>query len=248
MRERVDTIIGTIPVILVAPHGPDDINTDIIVEHVANKISCYAVINRGFDRADSVDVENNKADCNRVDHCNEDVVYDEFLKPIIRFKDRIMYKKTNDLMIPYPETVHIFYVHGCGNIVHKEAGRTVELIVGHGLGVKTDSLSCESWRRNLFVNLYKLFSQTHKTGFVYSGKGGGRYAGRHSNNINQYFRKHDLDPDVQSMQLEFPYSCRDSEASAIVTASCLAVTITDYLLIKDESEDGLTQPSPKLFI
>ena len=84
MKERVGIIIGKNPVILVAPHGADDTNTDIITERVAKKADCYAVINRGFERADFVDVIKDKADCNKIDHCKQEVVYEEFLKPIIK--------------------------------------------------------------------------------------------------------------------------------------------------------------------
>lgn len=63
MKLRVSTITGTIPIILVAPHGPDDKNTDIIVENTAKLLGSYAVINKGFERSDVVDVSNDEADC-----------------------------------------------------------------------------------------------------------------------------------------------------------------------------------------
>ena len=74
--ERVSVIEGKSPIIIVAPHGykGDDENTDLIAEEIANALHCYAVINRGWERSDSVDFMKDKADCNNVYHCKEDVV------------------------------------------------------------------------------------------------------------------------------------------------------------------------------
>ena len=53
--ERVQTIEGDYPVLLVAPHGADDANTDVIAEEVAEKFGAYAVINKGWKKSSSVD-------------------------------------------------------------------------------------------------------------------------------------------------------------------------------------------------
>jgi hypothetical protein len=243
MKERVSTIVGQRPIILVAPHGADDTNTDILTELTAKTINCYAVINRGFERADSVDVNKDKADCNKITHCKQDVVFEEFLKPILKFKDRIIQKSilanrsSNNFYgnIPLTDPVSLFFIHGCGDIVHKEAGEKVALIVGYGRGTKKDSFSCDLWRKNLFVDFYRHFSFnkmhnqiTKDLGDVYEGRGGSRYAGRDSDNLNQYFRKHEMDTDVHSMQLEFPYSFRNSIEAVSETASLLANVLEKY--------------------
>lgn len=245
MRERVSTIIGKNPIILVAPHGADDINTDIVTEHAAQLLECFAVINRGFERSSQVDVDKDQADCNQISHCKSDVVFDEFLKPILKFKDKISQKyiklKTNHIPnVKYQtlDPVHIFYIHGCGNAIHKKANENVGLIVGYGLGTKKDSLTCDIWRKNLFVELYRHYL---KGAEVYEGRGGGKYAGRDSNNMNQYFRKHDLDLSVQSFQIEFPYSYRDDEAKAKATAMSFATIINDYC----KHTHYTSEPEPK---
>ena len=110
--------------------------------------------------------------------------------------------------------------------MHKEAGEAVSLIVGYGRGTKKDSFSCDLWRKNLFVDFYRYFSKD--LGDVYEGRGGSRYAGRDSDNLNQYFRKHEMDTDVHSMQLEFPYTFRNSVETVSETASLLANVIEKY--------------------
>ena len=243
MKERVSTIIGKTPIILVAPHGPDDTNTDILTERVANQLNCFAVINRGFERADCVDVINDKADCNRIDHAKKEIVFEEFFKPILKFKDRLT-QNSIKMMVPSsflpinskrskPDPATIFYIHGCGNIVHKETQQLVSLIVGYGLGTKKDSITCDLWRKNLFVDLYdKTIADRNLTsnyGKVFEGRGGGRYAGRDSNNLNQYFRKHDPDRNIHSLQLEFPFSVRSNEKVLDDTVCFLAHSIKEYM-------------------
>lgn len=234
MRERVNTRIGKTPVILVAPHGADDINTSLVVSYAAKILNCYAVMNNGFERSDIVDELKDKADCNRVDHCKSDVVFEEFLKPILKFKDNILksynfsINKNNKKNI-----VNIFYIHGCGDAVHKNAGAKVSVIAGYGLGTKKDSLTCELWRKKLFLKEYtkKISEVPYECvkGLVLEGKGGGKYAGRDSNNLNQYFRKHDTDLRVQSMQLEFPFSCRKTKTNSAETGHLLGLVIKDYI-------------------
>lgn len=245
MKERVSLRIGKEPIILVAPHGCDDNNTDIVVERAAEVLNCYAVINRGFDRSDDVDVNNDKANCNRCDHVKEDVVYEEFLKPIIRFKDQIL-KKIGGIRNGWgwnlPETDSpkclIFYIHGAGDKVHSTANEQVTAIVGYGLGTKKDSITCELWRKNLLVDLYRQYSND---GDIFEAKGGSRYAGRSTNNLNQYFRKHDLNPWVDCMQLEFPYSHRKTDSRAQLCGTMLSVVLEDFLHYDRYSEE----PSPK---
>lgn len=243
MRERVSVIHGKKPVILVCPHGSDDTNTAIITEVAAEHIDCYAVINRGFERSELVDVNKDKANCNRIDHCKEEVVYDEFFKPILKFKDKIYQKATkgtswwNDID-PESHPIYIFHIHGCGNHVHKQAGEPVGVIVGYGLGSKKNSLTCTAWRKDCFIDMYRNSSQN---GDAFEGAGGGNYAGRDANNMNQYFRKHDHDEFVQSMQLEFPFSERETPSQAAITGLTLATAILDLISYKDYT----MKPKPK---
>lgn len=213
--ERVSEISGKLPVIVVAPHGydPDDQNTGLIAETIAKKINCYAVINRGWERSDTVDYLKDKADCNNVYHCREDVVREEFLDPIIRFKNKIL---------QYKEFVYIFYIHGMGNR-HRQIAKDPDLalVLGYGSG-SPNSYTCEHWQKNYILN------SLNKAGIIsYEGRKGGPMSGWSRNNMNQYFRKWELDSDVYSMQLEIVYDLRYEKDIALLTADYLGASIID---------------------
>jgi hypothetical protein len=248
MRERVSVINGNVPILLVAPHGgsADDVNTDLLTEKIANTMDCYAIINRGFDRSDVVDVNNDKADCNRIDHITQDVVVDEFLNPILKIKNRLVrsafsnYSSMGLGIAPKfgkQDTLLIFYIHGVGDRIHQIANEPVDVIVGYGLGNKKDSLTCKKWRKNLLIDVWR---QESMSGEVFEGKGGGKYAGRNSNNLNQYFRKHELDRNVDTMQLEIPH-CHRTTSKLNSTAAKIA-TVLSVFLIADSYD---LNPSPK---
>jgi hypothetical protein len=245
MRERVNVIYGKQPILLVAPHGPDDTNTALIAEMTAANAQAYAVINQGFDRGEDVDVNKDIADCNRVDHCMSEVVCDEFLKPILKIKDKITKKFNGGMSVtgwPDEESdkrLLIVYIHGAGDIIHQEANEPVDVVVGYGLGNNKDSITCKAWKKNLFVDLWRNHSNE---GEVYEGSGAGRYAGRSSNNMNQYFRKHELNRQVDSIQLEFPFSMRKTESRATITAMMLGLVLKD--MMKYDSYDK--EPRTKL--
>jgi hypothetical protein len=248
MRERVSVIHGKKPIILVVPHGADDTNTAVIAEFAAKYTNCCAVINRGFERSEEVNEAKDLADCNRIDHVKQEVVFDEFLRPIKKFREKFVHKSFNANLstgsrpgvYTTADPVHIFYIHGCGDGVHKEAGELVQVIVGYGLGAIKHSLSCDLWRKDAFVQLFQDYAVD---GNVYEGKSGGKYAGRDSNNMNQYFRKHERYENTHSMQLKFPYSWRNTETSASLTGILLSTVLVDYL---EETEfDGASQ---ELFI
>ena len=248
MRERVFLRIGQKPVIIVSPHGADDTHTATIAKETAKIVDGFAVVNQGFERAATVDEAKDKANCNRIDHLNEPVVFDEFLKPLIKYKDiaraKILGQRLNQPHWFSPSTIGtthrvlIFHIHGAGNIVHQQANEPVEVIVGWGLGKKKNSLTCQEWRKNLFVDSYR---QIANEGDVFEASGGSNYAGRSSNNLNQFFRKHQSDPCVESMQLEFPFSSRTTKKAAVATAAKLALVIGEVL----SRSSYLNQPTPK---
>lgn len=228
MNTRIETIYGKNPVLFLAPHGISDINTALLTETVANYIDGFAVINQGFNRGDEVDVTNDIADCNRVDHCKSDVVYEEYLKPILKIRNRIT-KKDNLLVI---------HVHGVSDNIHKEANEQVDVVVGYGLGKSKDSLTCKTWKKNLFIDTWRNHSVV---GEIYEGAGNGRYAGRSTNNMNQYFRKHDLDNRVDSLQLEFPYSMRKNNAKVTLTAEMLGKVIMEVIMASSYSNTPISK-------
>lgn len=212
---RVDVIYGKKPIILVAPHGSDDMHTALITETVAKKLDANAVINYGFERGETPDPDNDIADCNRIDHCQSPIVYEEFLKPLIKIKSII-----DSTFRMKEEQTLVLFIHGCGDIVHKETGENVGVIVGYGLGGKKDSITCRNWRKNAFVEFWRRNCKGHE---VYEGSGSGRYAGRSSNNMNQYFKRYE-NISADSLQLEFPLSFRSHPHLA---SNLIAITIED---------------------
>src|SRR5262252_8302687 len=214
--ERVSIIEGRTPVLLVAPHGAkcDDVNTDHLAQHAANVLKAYAVINRGWERSEAVNYFEDKADCNNFNHM-EDVVRDEFLDPILRFRSRILKKHG---------AMFMFLLHGMSNDIRQKTGEPqLDMIVGYGAGTPP-SYSCEIWRKDLFVYL---LSQAGLT--IWEGKPGGMMSGWTRNNMNQLFRKHYPDARVQSMQIEIVRALRNDDSMAELTAEYLATAVQDFV-------------------
>lgn len=211
---------GESPVLIVAPHGPDDKNTDLIAERVAIESGAFAVINKGWNRSSSVDFMRDLANCNDVRHIHADVVKEEFLEPILRFKNRIRKK--------YDENAFILIIHGCSDLVRISANdHGLDLILGCGEGIPP-SPSCRDRFRKAFA--YHLINE----GFgVYEGLPGGKYSGRSRNNINQLFVRWYPDNYVDSVQMEIVRELRcdpdliDPTISGIVSAIESMTTFDD---------------------
>jgi len=221
--ERVSVIRGKNPVIITATHGANDNNTTVIAETIAKEHDCYAIINRGFERSESVDSINDQANCNRVDHLLDPVVFDEFLNPLLKITSLLVTKiwSKHGLFHGVPswipnnknitDRILIFHIHGCSNSAVRNNKGEVNVIVGWGKGQKKDSLTCAEWRRDCFLD----FMSTSVVSAL-AATPGGKFSGRSKNNLNQYFRKHQFEKFVESMQLEFPYWTRSSEDAATI--------------------------------
>ena len=211
--ERVRTISGNTPVLIVAPHGfdGDDEKTAFIAEIVVKNLNACGVINLGWERGVSVDFMKDKADCNNVNHCHEDVVKEEFLDPIIRYKDRLIQKNSK---------VCMFHIHGMSNRHRLIANDPkMDMVVGYGEGYP-QSLSCDLWKKNMFIHLMEGLGVR-----VYEGSSGGKFSGWGKNNMNQLFRKWYFEPKVQSMQIEIVHELRSEESIASETAYCITKVI-----------------------
>lgn len=211
--ERVRLVSGKNPIIIVAPHGfkNDDERTALIAEEISKFLQSYAVINLGWERHEKVDYMLDFADCNNIKHCHEDVVKEEFLDPIIRFKNRIL--KQN-------KKVHIFYIHGMSNKHRVMANDpTMDIVVGYGTGLP-NSFSCETWKKDLFVNSMERLGIS-----TYEGSLGGPMSGWTRNNLNQLFRKWYFEPLVQSMQIEIVHELREDDDISKATAEYVAEAI-----------------------
>jgi hypothetical protein len=216
--ERVSVIEGTVPAIIVAPHGPDDFMTAVLTETIALDLSAYAVINQGWEKAEQVNCFKDKANCNNLTHCHEDVVKDEFLLPIMRYVVRIL---------KWSNYVYLFMIHGLGDEIKKQFP-DLQVILGCGKGKFDASLSCEDWRKDMFVGFL-----ANKGIKAYEGIGG-HYAGKDKNNLNQLYRQWYPNHSVHSMQIEVIRSMRNNKAQAQVTALNIARAMSDLVAMSDK--------------
>lgn len=221
--ERVRIHEGDTPVLLIAPHGPDDTNTDYIVESVAKEFGAFAVINKGWRKSKNVDFLKDLADCNDIRHLHSDVVKEEMLHPILRFTSRINRK--------YGEKALVLIIHGCSDSVRQKAeDEYLDIIVGHGAG-DPPSYSCKRRFKNAF--LYHLINE----GFgVYQGKPGGKYSGKSKNNLNQLFSVHYPQYDANSLQLELVRELRCDEEMISITIDGLISAIDSIMMFDDTTE------------
>jgi hypothetical protein len=227
LMERVSAIKGNNPVLVIAPHGADgdDDYTALITEVIADTIGAFAVINRGWQRAEDYDYSKEHANCNNVVHCHQDVVKGEFLDPILRFTDKI--RKDHG-------EVNVFIIHGVGNDIRKKANdMALDAIVGYGNG-KPPSYSCELTRKTAFI--YIMNNSKIKT---YEGKAGSQYSGKSKVNLNQLFNHWYPDDAVNSMQLEIVKELREDDEIAKATGEAIGDCITKYLkFIANPPEEG----------
>lgn len=192
------------PVIIISPHSPDEDHTDTIAEIIAEKLDAYAIINKGWERADSVDFLKDKANCNDVNQLlSDEVLQDEFLNPLVSYVQQIRQRHFSN--------VYIFIIHGFGATVDDKS----DIILGTGI---PDRASCEVWRHHAFT--YFLAD----TGLDVAG-GTGRFAGRSRSNLNQFFKHKTAlwqnDSSVQSFQIEIEHSWRRDGVTSNVVAEAL---------------------------
>lgn len=222
MEYRVSTISGDLPIIVVAPHGPDDENTDRLAEIVAEQIDAYAVINHGWRRGPDVDIWNDKANCNNIKHLHEDVVKEEFLDPIFQYVSRCQRDYGFAL---------IFILHGMGNYVRIAANDSkLDAIVGYGNG-HPPSYSCHPRLKDVFI--YHLA----KAGITaYEGKANGQFAGKDKNNLNQLHRRWYPNNDVHSLQIEIVHELREDEDMCKLTGEALASAMEELVDVDDTTD------------
>jgi hypothetical protein len=214
--ERVSLIEGSEPILLVCPHGCDDIATDYITETIANSVDGYAVINHGWRRTSKPDILNGKANCNNYGHCNIDVVKEEFLMPILRFEARIRKDYFGQ-----PRRIRVFIIHGIADNVRKLVNRPdLDILIGCG-GGKNPSPTCLDIEKIMFCNYL-----VDKGINVCEGLNT-LYAGRSPENLNQLFKLHYNYDWVSSMQIEITRNWREPQSVAELIAKAIANSIIE---------------------
>lgn len=215
--ERISIIHGNHPTVLVAPHGysGDDYNTSLIVEACAKKLNASAIINNGWEKSDHLDIAKDQANCNNFYHM-VDVVKDEFLDPFLRLVKKTKKYNTNCLIV---------WVHGISNHIRKtENNNKIDMILGYGAGYPKPSYTC-----TYGIKDYLIWNLHQKNITCLEGKANGKYSGYSKSNMNQYFRKHFIDMNVDSIQLEIVRQLRDNNTISLLMADYLAVSLADAI-------------------
>ena len=213
--ERVSIIHGNKPILLIAPHGPEDRNTDTFTASAAKALGCSAVINRGFIKGPRVDVSHDIANCDHVSHCRSPVVYDEFMRPIVRWYNR--FSKNH-------RTLYVFVVHSIDSIVRDLTSRDLSMVIGFGQNFKNPRFSCDPWRKDL---LSFLFAKDKNAWGVWVAGDQSPFSGWEPTCLNQLFygEFQNEEPAVQSMQLSIIenvlWDRDDADISGVYFASIL---------------------------
>jgi hypothetical protein len=214
---KIKVIQGNQPFMLIAPHGagPTDLWSAEQTEHMAKVLDCSAVINVGWKRPwtgniegtndrwphEKLDIANGIANLNDTTHCRMKPLNDEFLRPINRLK--------SDIVLDYGKCA-IYIIHGMDDIVRNYKG--VDLVVGDGLG-EPDRSSCTRTFSDKFISsLNGHFTPAR-------GKPGGRFSGWKQTNLNQLFQN---DAQIMSVQIEMGLSIRENLKDALKMGERLA--------------------------
>lgn len=221
LYEYIDNTVGqrTRPVVVVAPHGHpnDDSRTCNVAFHMAEDLDCYLVNNVGWERNKHVDINNNKANLNDIDHGTHQNIKPYWIDKIVQYKNEC--KKIWGYC-------YVFMIHGMSDTIKQQTkDANIDIILGYGAGSQT-GLSIEIPKKDLMIYHLADLGLT-----VYGGKANGRFAGAGSKNLNQMFRAEAnyIDPDTSSVQLEIVYSLRSSDKTAEACGKLLASGITNYL-------------------
>lgn len=203
--KRVNLQRGKRPIIVVAPHGyhSDDLNTEIITDVIASELQAYSIINTGWRRSSSVNVKMSEANLNSLTHCNVKDCYNEFLHPLLFFKDECIKLRSK---------AFVFYIHGMSNKIRHKTKDKVDLVLGFGQG-DPPSYTCSSTYKNALVTRFR-----EENFNVYQAKSGGRFAAWNKDNLAQLWRKHFLDDRVMGVQIEIANIIRNDPKEAIHTA------------------------------
>lgn len=192
---------GNSDIIIVAPHGNDDTNTDVLAETIIQELGCYGVINNGWSRKTH--------NCNNINL--KGAAKKEFLNPLVDFANTII----NNGSLP-----HIFIIHGVSDNIRSIAP-DLDFIIGYGAG-NPPRLTCSNTYKDNFMQLLKDYFYN-----PYQGKASGNYSGWHQDNLNQLFVKNQS---VVSIQIEIVRALRHNDATSKCTGIELSKCIKSLVV------------------
>lgn len=206
--ERVSIIEGKKPFLFIAPHAApgDDLNTDLVTKIATSSSGGFAVINNGWEKSPTVNQLKDKANCNNIEHCYSDVVREEFLDPILRFKNRIIQNI-------HPKC-YVFIIHGYW-------GNYAPYILGCGNG-KPIRNTCDWYTKD---SLIAALEETEGLNGIATEDDTGKYSGWSLSNLNQLFLKRG-ETNVESIQIEITNRYRNTPGNAHFTGLNLGIAVT----------------------
>jgi hypothetical protein len=255
-HDNIEKIPGSTNILLIAPHGhpKNDKNTGKLVRALAEQNGFYAIINETYRRADSVETASKDDKRINVNHLGqvETHLQEEFLAPLLEYKNEIVEKYGNPL---------IFWIHGAGNksVEGDVSGadvnpKEIKVLVGYGQKTgKNRDTADEKTVENLINALNEnglnavLANPDKKANHK---KGIRTYCGWDKNNLNQLFQSEEYkDPKVQSFQLEFRKAgCRGKVENIKTTASQLSHAITAIVQpdVKNMTKENTSANTPQV--
>lgn len=231
---HIETIEGKNPILLIAPHGhpKNDEKTNTITALLAERLDCYAVINEYYHRQRKIrnnksgkleerphNLKIGKANLNYLPHIFNTALKDEFLKPILDFKNKITANQQATLVI----------LHGMKNKSAKADGKAVDIFIGIGQDdpenkSREDRLTATKAEAEKLKIILEAPNEQPINAIIVKG---GKYSGRGTNNLNQLFAERNKayqDDKVQSFQLEIKYTgFRDTKENIENTAERLSI-------------------------
>ena len=209
-KSRVTVDYGASPIILVAPHGSksDDFNTDLLTERTADLLNCNYVINHGWRKSDTLDIKNEKANCNNFYHMIDEV-YDEFCKPILEMASTVL---------KFYDICFVAWIHGVSdNVRNIYKKNDIDVIFGDGEASGTKNKTCTNHLKEFVIK--NLCDNGIK---CYSSYPGNKYNGASISNMNQLWNLHVKNTRVQSFQLEVVKELREDKTMTILSSDYFA--------------------------
>lgn len=251
-KVKIRTISGNKPILLIAPHGlkDDDTNTEKLTRLMAERLNCYAVINEYYLRprvkdpktgkmkpGGPPDPKNEQFDVNNLIHIDKRLKK-EFIQPILNFKNKIT----------ATEEATVVLIHGMDDKNAKDAnGKDLDIFIGIGLDdpknipLKNRLTIPEAQADQLKTILGDL--EKPITAEIFKGTDG--YSGWDRNNLNQLFTKRNktyLDTKVQSIQLEIKKKgFRDTKENIESTAKRLSDALAELLNLDLDRKESVEE-------
>lgn len=229
---KFKTYEGDNNVILVAPHGyqdakyKDDENTAKLTELLQQQLNCHAIINDQYRKPrnnEAIDVAKGIADLRKYKTLQNsgDKAQKELISSFLSFLTKAIIEAEK---ASSNQEVFIFHIHGIDDDNINKEGANLGILLGIGLG---DTPGAANEKLSAPVKITDDFIRYLKdSGVPALATCNEKYAGRHPDNLNQYFKATYPQKTINSFQLEIRYiGYRDQIYSLQSSAESLSKAI-----------------------